>query len=259
VSGSAAVSIAVPAEVVSTLSALVGALSEPVVLVGGWAVACRLRMARTDNRPTEDVDAMLRMTGRPHKAALDAIDAIQRDAAHPCRLSGPTLALSVDLLADRPADVVGAIGRGIGDEVISVGGLQLLVPPCAALLARTSVEVRLRSLSDAKHSVVVRLPLAGALFAAKVANIALEHRAPAKRASDAEDAARLADAFGSMALAQDLGVATDGERRQLVRLLAAIGASGLTAQSHISGYRVELIRLQPFVDDLMQRLGPQPL
>jgi hypothetical protein len=163
------------------------------------------------------------------------------------------------LLADRPADVVGAIGRGIGDEVISVGGLQLLVPPCAALLARTSVEVRLRSLSDAKHSVVVRLPLAGALFAAKVANIALEHRAPAKRASDAEDAARLADAFGSMALAQDLGVATDGERRQLVRLLAAIGASGLTAQSHISGYRVELIRLQPFVDDLMQRLGPQPL
>jgi hypothetical protein len=215
VSGSAAVSIAVPAEVVSTLSALVDALSEPVVLVGGWAVACRLRMARTDNRPTEDVDAMLRMTGRPHKAALDAIDAIQRDAAHPCRLSGPTLALSVDLLADRPADVVGAIGRGTGDEVVSVGGLQLLVPPCAALLARTSVEVRLRSLSDPQHSVVVRLPLA---------------------------------------LAQDLGVATDDERRQLVRLLAAIGASGLTAQSHISGYRVELIRLQPFVDDLLRRL-----
>src|SRR5207245_1664023 len=51
--------IAVPAPVVATLAALVDALGAPVTVVGGWAVTCRLRMARSQVRPTEDLDVLL--------------------------------------------------------------------------------------------------------------------------------------------------------------------------------------------------------
>lgn len=95
-------SITVPDLVVTTIGPLSHVHDGPVTLVGGWAVACRLRMARRTNRPTEDVDAMVTTFPRPTPSALLSIGAIQDDPKHPCRVSG--LPLLVDLLADRVAE-----------------------------------------------------------------------------------------------------------------------------------------------------------
>src|SRR5439155_15108470 len=80
--------IAAPAPVVATLAALIDALGAPVTVVGGWAVTCRLRMARSQARPTEDLDVLLGLAARPARIALEAVAAVQDDPAHPCRLSG---------------------------------------------------------------------------------------------------------------------------------------------------------------------------
>ena len=72
---------------------------------------------------------------------------------------------------------------------------------------------------------VVLLPIAGALLAAKVANIALGFRTPDKRASDGEDIVRLIEAFGSLALLADLEVATPEERTDLRQHLVLLDAA----------------------------------
>ena len=238
--------IAAPGRVVATLAALVGALSAPVTVVGGWAVTCRLRMARSQARPTEDLDVLLGLAARPARIAREAVAAVQGDPAHPCRLSG--LPLLVDLLAEDQADALGAV-----EMVEDPDGLRLLVPPFAVLLARAASPVRLADPAGGAE-VAVGLPSAGALFAAKVANLALEHRPPAKRASDGEDAMRLATSFGALALAADLAVATPDERARLARLLAAVGGSGLRAQAAASGFDVDVDRAEAVVDALLERL-----
>lgn len=68
------VSIASPDAVVESLSAIVNVLPGGVVLVGGWAVRCRLRMARAAVRATEDLDLLLREEARPARAALAAVE-----------------------------------------------------------------------------------------------------------------------------------------------------------------------------------------
>lgn len=214
--------IVVPPPVAETLARLADAVGSEVVLVGGWAVACRLRMARYPVRPTEDLDVLLRDEARPARAALAAISAVQADGAHPCRVSG--LPLTLDLLAD-----------GDDEFVNDPDGLRLLVPPFASLLVRTAQPVRL---VDAKEHMeaTVSLPLAGALFATKVANVAFDFRDRPKRASDAEDALRLFNAFGTLGLLNDLVHAAEPERRELRRHLGALGAGGLAGPAREREY-----------------------
>lgn len=203
---SARISIVAPDAVVASLRTVVDALPGGVVLVGGWAVRCRLRMARAAVRATEDLDVLLGGDARPARDALAAVDAIQKDPGHPCRLEG--LPLLVDLLADDLPNGVDVARPGRVDERIEdPDGLVLLVPPFGKLLARSAEWVRLASEADA-DGCMVRLPSAGALFAGKVANIALDFRPPDKRASDGEDVVRLIEAFGALALLSDLGDAT---------------------------------------------------
>lgn len=220
--------IEVPAMVVGTLAALSQAVNGRLVMAGGWAVACRLRMGGSESRPTEDLDLMVATELRPAAEALAAIDVLQHDSTHPCRLSG--LPLLVDLLATEEPIFGGAVD---GELVTDPDGLNLLVPPFARLLAAVAQPVILEDLGATR--VEVGLPLAGALLAAKVANIALEHRAPKKRASDGEDACRLLTTFGALAILDDLHQANSDERRQFRAHLTEIGASGLAAQSKVSG------------------------
>lgn len=239
--------------VVASLLALAGAVRVPVTLVGGWAVAARLRMARVTGRPTEDLDVLLSQAARPAAAALAAIDAVQEDDTHPCRLSG--LPLLVDLLAEGAA---AAVAPATEDFVVDEDGLRLLVPPMAGLLARASHDLVLESADASERRVAVRLPSAGALFAAKVANIALEFREPNKRASDAEDAVRLLLAFGAGGLSEDLRDARAHERARLLGLLGQLGASGLVAQARLSGWGdVEPERVEAVVGRLMVALTAQ--
>ena len=231
--------IGVPGEVVDTIAGLRAAVGD-VVLVGGWAVHCRLAMGRSRARPTSDVDVLLGEESRPAKAALAAATAVQDDPSHPCRLSG--LPLLVDLLADGPDDAV----------VVDEDGLSLLVPPFAGLLGRAWEEVVLDA-DGARTS--CRLPLAGALFAAKVGNLALELRPPEKRASDGEDAVRLLETFGALAVAADVRSATALEVRRLRTLLDQIGAGGLSAQARRSGHDPDPDRLRLAVEAVASRLA----
>lgn len=84
-----------------------------------------------------------------------------------------------------------------------------------------------------------------------MANVALEYRDPAKRASDGEDAVRLLEAFGALAIAQDLRDATSDESADLAAQLSQIGASGLAAQSRLSGYDADRERLAAAVQALV--------
>lgn len=170
--------IVVADSVVASLVTLTSAVGTPVTLVGGWAVAARLRMARVQGRPTEDLDILLSASARPAAAALRAIKAVQDDETHPCRLTG--LPLMVDLLADTTSHSV--VPAGDDDLIVDEDGLRLLVPPMAGLLTRSSEQVFLESREAGSGRVSVNLPNAGALFAAKIANIALEFREPDKRA-----------------------------------------------------------------------------
>lgn len=231
--------IGVPGEVVETVAGLRSAVGA-VVLVGGWAVHCRLAMGRSRARPTSDLDVLLGSDSRPARAALEGVAAVQDDPSHPCRLSG--LPLLVDLLADGPQDAV----------VVDEDGLSLLVPPFAGLLSRAWEEVVLDADGSRTES---RLPLAGALFAAKVANLALELRPPDKRASDGEDAVRLLETFGALAVAKDLGAATPAEAARLRTLLGQVGAGGLSAQSRVSGYEPDAERLRLAVEAVLRRVA----
>lgn len=236
--------IEVPVEVVATISALSGAVDGPIVLAGGWAVRCRLRMARAQVRATEDVDAILTADLRPAAAALAAASLVQNDPEHPCRLAGAPLV--VDLLAADDAVVA------VHDVIEDADGLRLIVPPAARFLVSSAERVVLESPSGERVDAL--LPRAGALLAAKVGNIALENRAPMKRATDADDAVRLMLAFGALALMDDLAGATAAERHRLRVLLAEIGASGFAAQVALAGQRIDKSRLETAVAELAARL-----
>lgn len=243
--------IVVPDEIVGTLATLDAALPATPVLVGGWAVRCRLQMAREQSRPTEDLDVVLTPRSRPARAALAAIDAVQQDPTHPCRLDG--LPVLVDLLAD---DVpIGLPHPGSVDERITdPDGLNLLVPPFAALLTRTGELTRLTTVAgDATADVL--LPRAGTILAAKVANVAMEFRPPAKRASDGEDVVRLLFAFGAPALLEDLRAADVAERDDLHHHLAALGGGGLSGQARAAGFDHERGRVVAAVERLLASLA----
>jgi hypothetical protein len=97
-------------------------------------------------------------------------------------------------------------------------------------------------------------PRAGALLAAKVANIVLEHRTPEKRASDGEHAVRLIEAFGSLALVRDLQSATPEERAALRAHVALLGVGGLHGQARAAGFERDRTRLEAAVEDLLDGL-----
>lgn len=240
--------IAAPDVVVRCLSSLLDAIGQPVILAGGWAVRCRLRMARVEGRPTEDLDIFLSHDLRPAREALAGIDAVQADPVHPCRLIG--LPLVVDLLAAR--DEAAVAGTGPPDELITdPDGLQMLVPPFARTLVSSVDEV---TLAAREESVRVILPRAGALFAAKVGNLALDEREPGKRATDAEDALRLLAAFGAVAVVDDLqGINAQG-RGRLASLLDQIGAGGLLAQARMAGYHPDPRLVEAAVEAVHQML-----
>jgi hypothetical protein len=245
--------IAVPGAVVATLDRLHQALPSPTVLVGGWAVRCRLQMARSQARPTDDVDVVLPASVRPARAALDAIEAVQADPQHPCRLKG--LPLLVDLLAeDVPTGVATEHPGRVDERVTDPDGLELLVPPFARLLTRTSEPVALTT-ADGTLAADVRLPLAGALLAAKVANVAMDFRRPEKRASDGEDLARLLIAFGPLALLDDLGGADAAERADLRHHLTALGGGGISGQARANRFDHDEQRIADAVRRLLDGLG----
>lgn len=223
------------------------------MLVGGWAVRCRLRMARAAVRATEDLDLLLREDARPARAALAAVNAAQADPAHPCRLEG--LPLLVDLLADDLPNGVEVARPGRVDERIEdPDGLVLLVPPFGRLLARSAEWVRLVS-EAAPDGCMVRLPSAGALFAGKVANVALDFRTPEKRASDGEDVVRLIEAFGALALLSDLVNATPEERADLREHLVQLGAGGLAGQARAARLDHDPARLKIAVSRVVDGLA----
>jgi hypothetical protein len=216
--------IVVASPVPQVLSRLTAVLGGPVVLVGGWSVQCRLRMARAGIRPTEDIDVLLRREQRPARKALEQIDAVQADLTHPCRLSG--LPVVVDLLAgDEPALTLADDDDPVVDDA---DGLRLLRPPMGPLLARTSEPVVLEADDDGTTTPVL-LPRAGALFAMKVVTLTLVHRPLEKRESDAEDVLRLLASFGTLALLDDLEAASAEERRITLVALGQLGASGIRA------------------------------
>lgn len=161
--------IEVDLAVLSTLSQLREALGHPVILVGGRAVQCRLRLARHDTRVTIDIDVMVASELRPARAALATISASQSDPEHPCRLLGA--GLDVDLLAN---DRDEAQRRDPG-QIVDDDGLVLLVPPFADALV---CDPELFTLAAGAGRVDVWLPRAGALFASKAANLFLEDRPP---------------------------------------------------------------------------------
>lgn len=252
--GKPAPSIALPGEVVASLVGITEAIGTPVVLVGGWAVRCRLQMARSAARPTDDLDVLLGSHARPARAALEAIGAVQSDPAHPCRLEG--LSMLVDLLADDVPDASAPLAPGRQDvRVEDADGLQLLVPPFARLLVRTAEPVRFVAM-DREDSCVVLVPRAGAVMAAKVANITLEFRTPEKRATDGEDAVRLVDAFGSLALLADLDEATSDERTDLHHHLVQVGAGGVAGQARAAGHPHDRPRLEDAIGKMIEVLRP---
>lgn len=218
--------IEVDLAVLSTLSQLREALGHPVILVGGRAVQCRLRLARHDTRVTIDIDVMVASELRPARAALATISASQSDPEHPCRLLGA--GLDVDLLAN---DRDEAQRRDPG-QIVDDDGLVLLVPPFADALV---CDPELFTLAAGAGRVDVWLPRAGALFASKAANLFLEDRPPAKRASDGHDALSLLDAFGPLALAHDLRLLPAERRRLLAELVQEVGYGGFAAQARLSG------------------------
>lgn len=250
---SPAVAIVVPDVVVATLIDITKAIGVEVVLVGGWAVRCRLQMAKSQARPTDDLDVLLGAHARPARTTLEAIGAVQSDPSHPCRLEG--LPLLVDLLAD---DLPEGAATGPGrrdDRVEDPDGLRLLVPPFAGLLVRTAEPVRLLA-GDDDQDCVVRLPRAGSLVAAKIANITLEFRDSDKRASDGEDVVRLIDAFGSLALLADLEAGTVQERGDLLRQLEQVGAGGIAGQARAAKHPHDRDRLEIAVRRLSEGLEP---
>jgi hypothetical protein len=243
--------IVVPDEIVETLVRLVDVLPAPPVLVGGWAVRCRLQMAREQSRPTEDLDVVLTHAARPAGAALAAIDATQRDPTHPCRLDG--LPVLVDLLADDVPSGVAHPGT-VDERITDPDGLMLLIPPFAALLTRTGEPTSLTKAGGGARAAVL-LPRAGAILAAKVANVALEFRLPEKRATDGEDIVRLLFAFGATALLEDLRAADDAERGDLHRHLTALGGGGISGQARAAEFDHDRGRVIAAVDRLVDGLA----
>lgn len=73
-------------------------------------------------------------------------------------------------------------------------------------------------------------------------------------ASDGEDAVRLVEAFGAIALAHDLRHAELEERRQLAARLEQIGGTALAAQSRVSGYAADPERIRVAADELVRGL-----
>jgi hypothetical protein len=115
--------IEVEPAVVRTLRRLTHALGGLVLLVGGRAVQCRLRLARYETRVTLDIDILLDWRLRPARQSLATIPAVQDDPLHPCRLTGA--GLDVDLLTgDLDQATQTDPGRIVDDD-----GLVLLVPP----------------------------------------------------------------------------------------------------------------------------------
>lgn len=218
--------IAVPRLIVDVLDSLNHAVGTPVMLAGGWAVHCRLLMAHTRARPTEDIDVALRKDMRPAKAALEAIDAIQDDPKHLARLSG--FPLIVDLLADDIEEALKLEPSLVRDP----DGLQLMVPPFADLLF---VNADLITLYAEGTTTEVLLPRAGAMFASKLGCLYLEFRAPEKKASDGLDALALLEAHGPASLADDLAAAPAERRGFLADRLDNVGFSGLAAQARVAG------------------------
>ncbi len=216
----------VPTIVAETLGSLNRALGQQVMLVGGWAVHCRLVLADRRTRPTEDVDVVLGRELRPARAALKAINAVQDDPRHVARLSG--LPLLVDLLADDVEEALRLEPGVLYDE----DGLALMVPPFADLLAPRAEHVDLIS---GESTVDVLLPSAGALFACKVGNLYLEFRQPAKWASDGLDALALLEAYGPAHISEDLSSAPMERRSFLADRLENVGFGGLAAQSRVAG------------------------
>jgi len=234
--------VSVPEPVIGSLGALSTIGLGPVLLVGGWAVTGRLRMAGSATRPTEDLDVLMG-TIAPSAAALRGIGVAQDDPAHPCRLVG--LPLAIDLLAVSPDEVVVPLH---GDETVEgEDGIAALVPPFSALLVRSGELVELESPQGQR--VRARLPSAGALLANKVGNLAIEARL-AKWPSDALDVGLLLTAFGALALASDLELATFGERQALAGLMNSIGSSGMAAQVGRQGRRT-----MPQAEAAWDRLG----
>ncbi|HWH32563.1 MAG TPA: hypothetical protein VNU01_07810 [Egibacteraceae bacterium] len=143
-----------------------------------------------------------------------------------------------------PRPVAGCLAQ----LVAALGGPVTLIGGWAA------EPVRLEADEQTGESVLVALPRAGALFAAKMANLDLEDRPPKKRAGDAEDAVRLLSTFGALALAGDLGRATEAERLRLRYLVGATRASGLLAAVRNADVERDEERLggalAAFVDDL---------
>jgi hypothetical protein len=237
--------VAVPAPLPEVLDRLASALGGPVVVVGGWAVHCRLRMGRSDTRPTEDLDVIVGWHLRPAAAALGALHAVQDDPEHPCRLTG--LPLLVDLLADDDPPVVAAYQP---DRLVEdADGLRLLKPLQGGLLTRTA-EPALLADPDGRTAEVL-LPRAGPLFAAKMANLTLEGRGP-KLESDGEDVAMLIRVFGAAAVLDDLNSATSDEANALLGALTVVRPS---AVHNLSGVRSPgLARLSGAFDVLIDAL-----
>jgi hypothetical protein len=191
-------------------------------------------MARSQARPTDDLDLVVPASARPARALLDAIDTAQDDPTHPCRLRG--LPLLVDLLADDiPSGLAPEHPGRVDERFADPDGLELLVPPFARLLSRSATPVRLAT-SGGELDAEVLLPLAGAILAAKVANVAMEFRRDEKRASEGEDITRLLLAFGPLALLDDRAVADPAERADLRHHLNALGGGGISGPARANRF-----------------------
>jgi hypothetical protein len=141
-----------------------------LVLVGGWAVHCRLRMGRQAARMTVDLDVLIGGHLRPARQRLDAIHAVQSDPKHSCRLEG--LGIDVDLLTGDDPPVLR--GHETSRVVEDPDRLRLLKPPQGQLLARLVDPVRV---ADDTATADALLPRAAPLLAVKLANLTL---APAR-------------------------------------------------------------------------------
>jgi hypothetical protein len=241
-------SISIDEQLCADLAALNAALGTPVVLAGGWAVQCRLRMGRASIRATEDLDVILSSHHRPAKDRLEAIGVRQDDPRHSCRLLGRTT--DIDLLADDDPPVLQ--GHLPSRVVEDQDGLRLLRSPQAQLLVRGAEPVLL---TGGSITTDVLLPRAGALVAAKMANLTLENRGH-KLKSDAIDVVNLLAVFGTLGLLEDLQHATDEERTALLKAMEVIGPTAVHALT--DGHSLDLDRVVRPFHALQVRLRSSP-